>query len=162
MTIAIALYQPDIPQNTGAILRLCACLAVPVHLIGPTGFDSSDRAIRRTAMDYLQHAEIIRHSGWMAFESWRRAEERRLILMTTRATLPYTEFAFKTNDILLLGRESAGVPDEVHAATDRPLLVPMAKGLRSLNVSVTAAMVLGEALRQTGGFPSAANAAGAL
>jgi tRNA (cytidine/uridine-2'-O-)-methyltransferase len=162
MSVAIALYQPDIPQNTGAILRLSACLGVAVHIIGPAGFDVSDRALRRAALDYMQHTEIIRHSGWTAFESWRRTEDRRLILMTTTATLPYTEFSFDPRDILLLGRESAGVPDNVHAAADQSLLVPMAKGLRSLNVSTTAAMVLGEALRQTGGFPSAANAAGAL
>jgi len=162
MSVAIALYQPDIPQNTGAILRLSACLGVPVHVIGPAGFDFSDRALRRTAMDYVNHVEIARHTGWTAFETWRLDAGRRLVLMTTKAARPYCDFSFETKDILLLGRESAGVPDDVRAAADHRLLIPMVKGLRSLNVSSTAAMVLGEALRQTGGFPSAENAAGAL
>lgn len=150
---AIALFQPDIPQNSGAMLRLCACLGVATHIIGPAGFDLSDRALRRAGMDYLDHATIIRHASWRAFSDWRREEERRLILMTTRARLPYCEFRFAAGDIILLGRESAGVPDEVHAAADERVLIPMKSGLRSLNVATSAAMVLGEALRQTDGFP---------
>jgi tRNA (cytidine/uridine-2'-O-)-methyltransferase len=160
--VAIALYQPDIPQNTGAMLRLSACLGIATHVIGPAGFDLSDRALRRSGMDYLDRAEIVRHVSWTAFDAWRAENGRRLVLMTTRAALPYTDFAFMPGDMILLGRESAGVPDEVHAAADARLIVPMAGGLRSLNVATTAAMVIGEALRQTGGFPPARASAGGL
>ena len=159
--VAIALFQPDIPQNAGAILRLCACLRTSVHAIGPAGFDLSDRALRRAGMDYLDHATIIRHTGWTAFETWRAENQARLVLATTTATQAYTEFAFAPGDIILLGRESAGVPDAVHAAADERILIPMVAGLRSLNVATTAAMLLGEALRQTDGFPSATKPAGA-
>ncbi len=151
--VALALYQPDIPQNTGNMLRLAACLGVPVHLIEPAGFDLSDRAIRRAGMDYLGHVEILRHIDWRRFADARMASGQRLVLLTTRGATPYTDFAFAAGDILMLGRESAGVPDEVHAAADARLVVPMRAGLRSINVATTAAMVLGEALRQTGGFP---------
>jgi tRNA (cytidine/uridine-2'-O-)-methyltransferase len=156
--VALALYQPDIPQNTGAILRLTACLGVDTHVIAPAGFDLSDRALRRAGMDYLEHARLIRHESWAAFDTWRRNRPGRLILMTTKAALPYTDFFFAEDDIILLGRESAGVPEQVHGAADHRLLVPMVEGLRSLNVAMTAAMVLGEALRQTAGFPSRATA----
>ena len=156
--VALALYQPDIPQNAGNILRLGACLGVPVHLIGPAGFDMSDRALRRSGMDYLAHAEIVRHIDWHGFEAGRREAGTRLVLLTTRADLAYLDFGFAAGDILLLGRESAGVPDEVHAATDARIVVPMRPGLRSLNVASAAAMVLGEALRQTGGFAGIASA----
>jgi tRNA (cytidine/uridine-2'-O-)-methyltransferase len=149
--VAIALYQPDIPQNAGNILRLGACLGVPVHLIGPAGFDMSDRALRRAGMDYIGQAEIRRHLDWAAFEAAHRPA--RLVLLTTRASMSYVAFAFAPSDIVLFGRESGGVPDTVHDAADARLVVPMRPGLRSLNVSSTAAMVLGEALRQTGGFP---------
>lgn len=151
--VALALFQPDIPQNTGTILRLSACLGVSVHVIGPTGFDLTDRSLRRAGLDYLDHVDIVRHTGWTAFEAWRRAVGRRLALMTTKAATPYTEFAFAADDVILFGRESAGVPEEVHNAADHRLLVPMVAGLRSINVAMTAAMTLGEALRQTGGFP---------
>jgi tRNA (cytidine/uridine-2'-O-)-methyltransferase len=153
--VALALYQPDIPQNTGAMLRLTACLGVAAHVIGPAGFDLSDRALRRAGMDYLDRAVIVRHLNWKAFEAWRAGNGGRLVLMTTKAALPYTDFVFIPGDIILLGRESAGVPEEVHAAADARLIVPMAENLRSLNVAITAAMVLGEALRQIGGFPAA-------
>ncbi|HET7715091.1 MAG TPA: tRNA (cytidine(34)-2'-O)-methyltransferase [Bauldia sp.] len=156
--IALALYQPDIPQNAGNILRLGACLGVPVHLIGPAGFDFSDRALRRAGMDYLGQAEIVRHVDWPAFNASRRAERARLVLLTTRADTAYADFPFAPGDILLLGRESAGVPDEVHAAADARLVIPMRPGLRSLNVASAAAIVLGEALRQTGGFAGIASA----
>ena len=149
---ALALYQPDIPQNAGTLLRLGACLGVTVHLIEPAGFDASDRNLRRAGLDYLAHVDLRRHSSWDAFEQWRVAEGRRLVLLTTRAELPYVDFAFTREDILMVGRESAGVPGDVHAAADARLLIPMRAGLRSLNVAVAAAMVLGEALRQTGGF----------
>lgn len=149
----LALYQPDIPQNTGTILRMAACLKVPVHIIGPTGFDSSDRALKRAGLDYLHQADIHRHRSWVEFVRWAKADgSARILLLTTRAETPYTDVAFRRGDVLLLGRESAGVPDEVHEAADARLRIPMREGLRSLNVAVAAAMVLGEALRQTGGF----------
>lgn len=150
----IALYQPDIPQNTGTILRLAACLGVTAHIIEPAGFPITDAAFRRAGMDYLDRVEIRRHVTFAAFEAWRRAEGHRLALLTTAGAVPYTDFAFRSDDILLLGRESAGVPDTVHAATDARLMIPMQSGLRSLNVAVAAAMALGEALRQTHGFPT--------
>lgn len=153
--VAIALFQPDIPQNCGAILRLAACLGVTTHIIGPTGFDLSDRALRRAGMDYLDRAALLRHTSWTAFEAWRGDSRARLVVATTKADLPYTAFAFVEGDILLFGRESAGMPDAVHQAADARLLIPMVGGLRSLNVATAAAMIVGEALRQTAGFPSA-------
>ncbi len=149
----LALYQPDIPQNTGAILRLAACLDVTVHIIEPTGFDVSDRALRRAGLDYVEHASIIRHASFDAFESWRAEKGQRLILLTTKALSPFTMLEYRDDDILLLGRESAGVPDDVQDIADERVLVPMAQGRRSLNLVTAAAMVLGEGLRQTGGFP---------
>jgi tRNA (cytidine/uridine-2'-O-)-methyltransferase len=154
----LALYQPDIPQNTGTLARLCACLAVPLHIVGPAGFDSSDRGFRRAGLDYLDHVEIVRHVSWTAFEAWRKDEGRRLVLLTTRAPLPYPAYDFRRDDVLMVGRETVGVSDEVHGAADARLLIPMAPGLRSINVALAAAMVLGEALRQTGDFPSVAGA----
>ena len=154
--IALALYQPNIPQNAGAMLRLAACVGVVTHIIGPAGFDISDRAVRRAGMDYLDRATIIRHLDWAAFVSAAKGIGARIVLMTTSGTLPYIDFAFAKSDIILLGGESAGVPDEVHDAADARLIVPMVPGPRSLNVATAAAMVLGEALRQTGGFPSQA------
>ncbi len=153
MPLTLALYQPDIPQNTGTMLRLCACLGVSAAIIEPAGFPVSDRAFRRAGMDYLDRVTIDRHIGWRDFAAWHRASGRRLVLLTTRAALPYTDFAFQPDDVLLVGRESAGVPDEVHAAADARLLIPIRADLRSLNVAVAAAMVLGEAMRQTGAFP---------
>jgi tRNA (cytidine/uridine-2'-O-)-methyltransferase len=150
----LALYQPDIPQNTGTLLRLGACLGVAVHIVGPAGFDASDRGFRRAGLDYLDRVEVVRHLSWTAFEAWRRTAGRRLILLTTRATLPYPAFRFADGDVLMVGRESVGVPEAVHEAADARLLIPMAAGLRSINVALACAMVLGEALRQTGGFPA--------
>lgn len=149
----LALYQPDIPQNTGAVLRLAACLGVGVDIIEPCGFVWSDRHLRRVGMDYLDRAATIRHPTWDAFLEARRASGGRLILLTTRGAIPHTRFAFQAGDCLLLGRESAGAPDEVHQAADARVRVPMNAGLRSINVAMAAAIVLGEALRQTGGFP---------
>jgi tRNA (cytidine/uridine-2'-O-)-methyltransferase len=146
----IALFQPDIPQNLGAALRLGACLGVAVDIIEPCGFPLSDRAIARSAMDYGVLAQVTRHSGWAAF---RQKRSGRLVLLTTKSATAFHEFAFDENDVLLFGRESAGVPDEVHEAADIRLTIPMAPGARSLNVVNAAAMVLGEALRQTKGFP---------
>jgi tRNA (cytidine/uridine-2'-O-)-methyltransferase len=146
----IALYQPDIPQNTGTILRLCACLGVEAHIIAPAGFPTSDRAFRRAGMDYLDTVALVRHSSWQTFEAWRQAAGHRLVLFTTAATVSYLDYVFRSDDVLLFGRESAGVPGEVHAAADARLLIPMRPGLRSLNVAVAAAMAAGETLRQTG------------
>jgi tRNA (cytidine/uridine-2'-O-)-methyltransferase len=149
----IALYQPDIPQNTGTVLRLCACLGIEAHIIAPAGFPISDRAFRRAGMDYLDAVTIVRHGSWRDFEAWRAAERHRLVLLTTGAAMSYLDYRFAPDDVLLLGRESAGVPPEVHQAADARLVIPMRPGLRSLNVAVAAAMVAGEALRQTGGMP---------
>src|SRR5437763_91321 len=147
----IALFQPDIPQNTGTILRLSACLDVTAHIIEPAGFPTSDRAFRRAGMDYLDQVALVRHASFAAFEAWRARERARLILLTTRASTSYLDHAFRGSDILLFGRESSGVPQEVHAAADARLVIPMRPGLRSLNVAVAAAMVVGEAMRQARG-----------
>jgi tRNA (cytidine/uridine-2'-O-)-methyltransferase len=152
----IALYQPDIAKNTGTLLRLGACLGVPVHVIGPAGFDLSDRALRRAGMDYLEQVALVRHLDWAAFLQFAERENRRLVLATTGADVAYTDIAFEARDIILLGRESAGVPDAVHRRADLRIVIPMRPGLRSINVALAGAMILGEALRQTGGFPAAA------
>ena len=146
----IALYQPDIPQNTGTILRLAACLGVQAHLIEPAGFPTSDRAFRRAGMDYLDRVDLVRHASWATFEDWRRGQGLRLVLFTTRAVLSYVDHAYAARDILVFGRESSGVPDEVHAAAEVRLKVPMRPEMRSLNVAMTCAMAVGEALRQLG------------
>ena len=157
----LALYEPDIPQNAGSLLRLGACLGIGVDIIEPCGFLLSDRNFRRAGMDYLQHADIRRHASWARFRDNFSASARanvhgRLVLLTTRGLTAYTDFAFGAEDTLMVGRESAGVPDDVHAAADARLVIPLLPGLRSLNVAQAAAMVLGEALRQTGGFPGTA------
>jgi tRNA (cytidine/uridine-2'-O-)-methyltransferase len=149
----VALYEPDIPQNTGTLLRLAACLDVAVHIIEPAGFPTTDRAFRRAGMDYLDRVELMRHASWEAFEAWRRDDGARLILFTTRASDCYLDRAFAADDILLFGRESSGVPEAVHRAADARVRIPMHSGMRSLNVAVACAMALGEALRQTGEFP---------
>jgi tRNA (cytidine/uridine-2'-O-)-methyltransferase len=152
----LALFQPDIPQNTGTIMRLCACLGVPLDIVGPAGFDASDRALKRAALDYLPHVALMRHESFAAFEMWRRAEGMRLVLLTSRGATPYLAFRFEAHDILLLGRESAGVPEDVHKTAEARLRVPMREGLRSMNIAVAGALVLGEAMRQTGAFESLA------
>jgi tRNA (cytidine/uridine-2'-O-)-methyltransferase len=149
----LALYQPDIAQNAGTMLRLAACLGVGVDVIAPTGFDMTDRALRRAGLDYLAHVEIVRHASFADFLAARRSAGSRLVLLTTRAEVPYASFSFQSADTLLMGRESAGVPEAVHAAADARVRIPMRAGLRSLNVAVAAAMALGEALRQTCRFP---------
>jgi tRNA (cytidine/uridine-2'-O-)-methyltransferase len=146
----IALFEPDIPQNCGTILRLCACLGVPVDIVEPCGFLWHDRRLRRAGMDYLHAVELSRHESWAAFESARRG---RLVLLTTKAERSYLDFAFDPHDVILLGRESAGVPAAVHTAAAARLKIPMRHDLRSINVALAASMVLGEALRQTKGFP---------
>ena len=145
----IALYQPDIPQNAGTILRLCACFGIEAHIIEPAGFPATDRAFRRAGMDYLDAVTMKRHRSWLDFEAWRRAERSRLVLFTTAGSLSYLDFGYRTGDILLFGRESAGAAPEVHATADARLRIPMREGLRSLNVAVAAAMAIGEAMRQT-------------
>lgn len=155
--VDIVLFQPDIPQNCGTILRFAACLGLTTHIIDPAGFGLSDRALRRAGMDYLDRAKLVRHGSWQAFEGWRRSSGgRRLVLATTKAEFAYADFTYAADDLILFGRESAGVPDEVHQAADARILIPMNPGLRSLNVATAAAMILGEALRQTAGFPPAA------
>ena len=153
----LALYEPDIPQNTGTILRLAACLGLAVDIIEPCGFLIDDRRLRRAGMDYLESVSFTRHSSWTAFCESRAVRARdpagavgRLLLLTTRGDRAYTDVAYQANDTLLLGRESAGVPDAVHASADQRLLIPMQPGARSLNVALAAAMVAGEALRQLG------------
>ena len=148
--LRIALYQPDIAGNTGTILRLAACLGLAVDIIEPAGFDLSDRALKRAGMDYLEMAALTRHLDFARFEDWRRTEGRRLVLFSTKAERPYTGFQFAGTDILLFGRESAGVPDHVYDAADARLTIPMPGGGRSLNVALAAAMAVGEAMRQVG------------
>lgn len=146
--LRIALYQPDIPGNTGTILRLAACLGVAVDVIEPAGFDLSDRNLKRAGMDYIASVTLTRHINWERFEAWRASTGRRLVLASTKAAEPYTRFQFRPDDILLFGRESAGVPDHVHDRAEGRILIPMAEGQRSLNVAMSAAMIAGEAIRQ--------------
>jgi tRNA (cytidine/uridine-2'-O-)-methyltransferase len=152
----IALYEPDIPQNTGTILRLAACLGLAAHIIEPAGFPVSDRAFRRAGMDYLDQVTIQRHPSWAAFAAWQVQAGVRLIVFTTGGHTSYLDHAYRDDDLLLFGRESAGVPEAVHRAAQARLCIPMRPGLRSLNVAMAAAMAVGEALRQTGGFPAGA------
>jgi tRNA (cytidine/uridine-2'-O-)-methyltransferase len=146
----LVLYEPDIPQNTGTLFRLAACLGLAVDLIEPCGFHMDDRRLRRSGMDYLDRVEIVRHLSWQAYQ---QAPRGRLVLLTTQGERAYTAFAFQADDSLMVGRESAGAPPEVHAAADARVCIPMRPGLRSINVALAAAMVLGEALRQTGQHP---------
>ncbi len=146
----LALYQPDIPQNAGSLMRLCACLDVAMDIIEPCGFLLTDRNFRRAGMDYRAGTDLTRHESWEAF---RARAPGRLLLLTTKGAQPYARFTFRPSDTLILGRESAGVPDPVHEAADARLLIPMRPGMRSINVAQAGAMVLGEALRQTGAFP---------
>ena len=146
--IEIALYQPDIPQNVGAAIRLCACLGVHLHIIEPCGFPLNDRKIKQAGMDYLNQVEMTRHNSWGSFTS--TMTDKRLILMTTKSSQPYTDFQFQEGDILIAGRESAGVPENIHKAVDHRLLIPMTGQARSLNIINATAMITGEALRQTG------------
>jgi len=150
----LALFQPDIPQNTGTLLRFAACMGLAVDIIEPCGFVFDDRRLRRAGMDYLDNVALTRHASWSRFAAARGDMGGRLVLLTTMAATSYVDYAFDSKDILLLGRESAGVPPEVHEAADARLLIPMVGGVRSLNVAVAGAMVAGEALRQTCLFPS--------
>lgn len=151
----IALFEPDIPQNAATIIRMGACLDVAVDLIEPAGFLISDKAFRRAGLDYLDQASVVRHSSFAAFEAWRAGAGRpRLVLLTTKGAIRHTDFSYSPEDILMVGRESAGVPDAVHDGADARIKIAMKSGLRSLNVAVSAAIVLGEALRQTGLYPA--------
>jgi tRNA (cytidine/uridine-2'-O-)-methyltransferase len=152
-SMRVALFEPDIPQNTGTILRLCACLNVEAHIIEPAGFAVTDRALRRAGMDYLDHVALTRHESFVAFEKWRVRERLSLVLLTTRASQSYVDHSFRPHQVLLFGRESAGVPDLVYSAADVRLRIPMRQGMRSLNVAMAVALVVGEALRQTDGLP---------
>lgn len=153
----LALFQPDIPQNTGTLMRLCACLDLPIDIIEPCGFIFNEKAMRRAGMDYLDIVNYKRHDSWQDFLKYREKnpnEYGRIILLTTRASSAYTDFKFEPNDIILMGRESAGVPEIVHQIADSRLIIPMNSNARSINVAVSAVMVIGEALRQTNLFPS--------
>lgn len=150
----LALYQPDIPQNTGTILRLSACLNIPVDIIEPTGFAMTKKALRRAGMDYLDLADITAHRSFEHFLENSQHSQSRLILLTTQAEERFTDFTFHDHDVLMLGRESAGVPPDVHEKVDARICIPMRQRARSLNIAVAAAMVLGEALRQTHQFPA--------
>ena len=151
----LALFEPDIPQNLGACIRLSACLGVPLDLIEPCGFPVDDRRMRRAAMDYYDRATVVRHASWAAFGRDRAAG--RLVLLTTLGAATFPDVAFRPDDILLVGRESAGVPAEVHEAAGLRLRIPLQPGVRSLNVALAAAMVVGEALRQTSGYDALAD-----
>ena len=158
IVLRLALFQPDIPQNAGTMIRMAACLGLAVDIVEPAAFDVSDRHFRRSGMDYLERAIVARHDSFRAFEEWRRAEGRRLVLAETDGDVALPDFAFRPNDIVMVGRESAGVTPEVREAAQASLHIPMRPGLRSINVALAAAMVMGEALRQTGGFPGRAEA----
>jgi tRNA (cytidine/uridine-2'-O-)-methyltransferase len=148
----LALFQPDQPGNTGTILRTAACFGVPVEIIEPCGFPFSDKALHRAGMDYLPQVAVRQHLDWTAFEAWRAIEQRRLVLLTTKGTVRHIDHPFQSTDVILLGQESCGAPDAVHLAADARVILPLQPGMRSLNVAIAAAMVLGEALRQTSGF----------
>ena len=150
--LRLALYQPDIPQNAGTMIRMAACLGVAIDIVEPAAFDVSDRNFRRSGMDYIERAAIARHDSFTAFDIWRRGAGHRLILAETDGLTPHTAFAFRPGDIVMVGRESAGVLPEVYAAADASVHVPMRAGLRSLNVAIAAAMIMGEALRQLDGY----------
>lgn len=151
--IRLALFQPDIAQNTGTLVRLCACLGVGIDIIEPCGFDASDRNFRRAGMDYIERAAITRHDSLAAFMAKQRSHQRRLVLGETDGGVAHTDFAFRPDDVIIVGRESAGSTPELYANADATVVIPMVAGLRSINVALAAALLLGEALRQTGGFP---------
>lgn len=152
MTVELALYQPDIAQNTGTLLRLGACLGVRLHIIHPTGFAFSERTLKRGGLDYLEHASFVEHDSYPHFDAWRRTAGRRLVLLTTKSASSAYAASYASGDVLMLGRESAGVPDEVAADAELRVRIPMRQNMRSLNVAVAGSLVLGEALRQTNAF----------
>lgn len=150
----LALYQPDIPQNAGTLIRLCACLGIKIHIIEPCGFVFATSGFRRASLDYAEFANIHHHVSWRQFNRWRKKEKGRLVLLSTKALTPYTSFVFRKKDIVMVGRETAGVPKVVFESCEIRLRIPMRSGLRSLNVATAAAMVIGEGLRQTNSFPA--------
>ena len=152
MAIDLVLYQPDIANNTGTLMRLGACIGFDVHLIHPAGFPVSPKSLARAGLDYLDHATLCEHDSWEAFEAWRHRTGRRLVLLTTKAQSSTYEICYQPDDLLMVGRESAGVPENVAAETDLQVRIPMRPGLRSINVALAAALIIGEAKRQTGGF----------
>jgi tRNA (cytidine/uridine-2'-O-)-methyltransferase len=152
MPLSLALYQPDIAQNTGTLIRLAACLDFQIHIIHPTGFTFSQSALRRSGMDYVELANIVEHDSFDQFETWRRDQAKRLVLLSTKATQSAYEATYTDDDILMVGRESAGVPEKVAHTSDLLVRIPMAKGLRSINVALSATLIMGEAKRQTDGF----------
>ena len=152
MPVDLALYQPDIANNTGTLIRLGACLGTTIHLIHPTGFPFSPKALARAGLDYVDHASVQEHASWTAFDAWRRDQARRLVLLTTKADTSAYAVEYRADDILMVGRESAGVPDAVADAADLRIRIPMRSGLRSINVALAATLILGEAKRQTDGF----------
>ena len=156
MSVDLVLYQPDIAQNTGTLLRLGACLDIAVHIIHPTGFPFSRRELKRGGLDYLDHARIVEHDSYSHFDRWRGEAGRRLVLLTTKSSESAYAFSYRPGDMLMLGRESAGVPEAVAGAADARIRIPMRAGLRSINVAVAGAMILGEALRQTHGYDALA------
>lgn len=149
----VALYQPDIAGNLGTILRTCACLDVPVDIIEPCGFPFSDRSLKRAGMDYFDHVEFVRHVDWSAFLEFVDSQSSRIVLLTSKSENPFHDFTYRSDDILLFGSESSGVPVDVHQRADERITIRMKNGMRSLNLAVSAGMALGEALRQTGQFP---------
>jgi tRNA (cytidine/uridine-2'-O-)-methyltransferase len=151
--VRLALYEPDIAQNTGTMLRMAACFGIEVDLIEPAGFVLTDKGLRRAGLDYLPAALLRRHESFRHFDAWRRAAGHRLVLLSTRATRSHVAAIYTSTDILMVGRESAGVPEHVHETADLRVRIPMREGMRSLNVAISAAIVTGEALRQTGDFP---------
>ncbi|MBU6474358.1 MAG: tRNA (cytidine(34)-2'-O)-methyltransferase [Alphaproteobacteria bacterium] len=148
----LALFEPDIPQNAGTLMRLCVCMGVPMDIVEPCGFVLSDKNLKRAGMDYLERLDLMRHMNWEAFKAAQAG--KRLVLLTTKADSSYIDFEFRPDDVLVAGRESAGVPEHVHRECAARVTVPMRAGLRSINVALASAMVLGEALRQTKGFPA--------
>ena len=146
----IALYQPDIPQNTGTILRLAACFGLPVDIIEPCGFVWNDKQMRRAGMDYLDNVDVVRHMSWETFQQTYKG--KRLVLMTTHGSVPHTQFQFDKDDILLFGRESAGVPEDVHNYVDARIRIPMKQNERSINLAMSCAIAVSEAMRQTNLF----------
>ena len=150
----LVLFQPDIPGNTGTLMRLAACLDFNIHIIQPTGFRLDDINLKRAGMDYLELAKLIRHSHWQSFEDWRIEQQRRLLLLTTKGTTNHFDVKYEEHDLIMLGRESSGVPDFVHDTADYSILIPMHKKARSINIALSGALVMGEALRQTHKFPN--------
>jgi tRNA (cytidine/uridine-2'-O-)-methyltransferase len=152
MPVALALYQPDIANNTGTLIRLGACLGTTIHVIHPTGFPFSAKTLARAGLDYLDYANVVEHDSWSQFNAWRTEQGQRLVLLTTKARQSAYQVEYQTSDILMVGRESAGVPDDVAASCDVAIRIPMRPNLRSINVALAATLILGEAKRQTDGF----------